>query len=521
MPYQYLPDVAGGLAMMYNLTGNDGQRINSLDLTAQTIADIFLGRIQYWDSAEILAANTQLAGLLPHTPVVPVYRSDGAGENYLLSDYLLHQANSTFVAAQTAFGLSATGPSAIGQPSATWPQPACLVNGGCGNRLAGYPGWTTGTGLEGAAGADISANDVASAQSTGAITYVETAYAKEHAMPVANLVNQSGTAVPPSSVNVATALEDAILHADLTQDLTNVYTNPLPNAYPLSAYSYLVTQCSPALAGAQNVSCAADPNGAASNLADRQGTGTRPIRRLHGVCRTTEHGLPRLLAAAPQPRAGRLQRHRPAQRRSATPAAHGRQLQEPVRRRDHTAPRQPVVIGVAGGSPPVRPGTSPAGSAGRQGAGSGGAASKTAPVSRHRRSSGRARAPRRRAVGAEHGCGSGKACASGTSLAAQACTANGTLKAGFAVVNGQVVRTLGAAGTVGRAAALLDATHLISGPGAAAVLGWIALGARGPAASPAGRHLPETLPCQRRDGLTCRPRTSTSAPPERRSAAAT
>ena len=50
----------------------------------------------------------------------------------------------------------------------------------------------------------------------------------------------------PTSLNVATALEAALLHPDLTQDLTDVYTNPLPNAYPLSAYSYLVAPCSPA-----------------------------------------------------------------------------------------------------------------------------------------------------------------------------------------------------------------------------------------------------------------------------------
>ena len=271
VPYQYLPDVAGGLALMYNLTGNDGQRINSLNLNAQIVADIFLGRVQYWDDGEIVVANQQLAGLLPHVPIIPVYRSDGAGENYLLSDYLLHQAHATFAAAQTAFGLSTTGPAAIGQPSATWPQPACLVNGGCGNRLSGYPGWTTGTGLEGASGADISANDVASAQSNGAITYVETAYAKEHALPVANLANQSGASVQPTSVNVATALEAAILHADLTQDLSNVYINPLPNAYPLSAYSYLVTQCSTALAATEHIACAADPNGAGSNLVPDKG----------------------------------------------------------------------------------------------------------------------------------------------------------------------------------------------------------------------------------------------------------
>ena len=97
----------------------------------------------------------------------------------------------------------------------------------------------------GQSGSDNAANYVSALSSNGAITYVETAYAKEHNFPVASLMNASGNAVQPTSLNVATALEAAILHPDLTQDLTNVYTNPLPNAYPLSAYSYLVTPCSP------------------------------------------------------------------------------------------------------------------------------------------------------------------------------------------------------------------------------------------------------------------------------------
>jgi hypothetical protein len=100
-------------------------------------------------------------------------------------------------------------------------------------------------------GSDNAANYVAAASSNGAITYVETAYAISHGNPVASVVNQSGNAVQPTSVNDATALEKAILYSDLTQNLTGVYTNTLPNAYPISSYSYLVTPCSPALAARQ------------------------------------------------------------------------------------------------------------------------------------------------------------------------------------------------------------------------------------------------------------------------------
>ena len=39
-PYQYMPDVAGGLALMFNLNGNDGQRITNLNLNASLIGQI-------------------------------------------------------------------------------------------------------------------------------------------------------------------------------------------------------------------------------------------------------------------------------------------------------------------------------------------------------------------------------------------------------------------------------------------------------------------------------------------------
>ncbi len=69
-PYQYMPDVAGGLAFMYNLTGNDGQRITNLNLDAQVIGEIFLGEITSWNDPAIVKLNPQLQGDLPRTSQV-------------------------------------------------------------------------------------------------------------------------------------------------------------------------------------------------------------------------------------------------------------------------------------------------------------------------------------------------------------------------------------------------------------------------------------------------------------------
>ncbi len=336
-PYEYLPDVAGGLAMMYNLTDpNTGLRVTDVNLSAQDIANIFLGKVTTWEQLNVNGDNPELAGIT--TPIDAIYRSDGAGENYLLSDYLLNEVNSTFVAAQQAFGLSTSGPSSVGNPSATWPTPACENTGGCSSsQLPGYPGWTTGSGLTGASGADATSNDTLA--TNGAITYVETAYAKEDRLPVVNLLNASGQYVQPTSVNVAIALEKAILHADLTQDLTGVYSNTLSGAYPLSSYSYFITPCQPSQAAVIRPRRLRIGHDRDIELCLQPGYRDGPVHQLHRL-RGPEHHARRLLPNPSQPRAGGLLGHRPDPRRRRATRAHRSQLQEPLCGRPDPASRR-------------------------------------------------------------------------------------------------------------------------------------------------------------------------------------
>lgn len=244
-PYQYLPDVATGLAFMFNLVGTNGQQITDLNLDAQVIDDIFLGEITRWNAPSIAAINPQIASVLPDTTILPVYRSDASWENYLLSEYLLNQDSANFTAAQAAFEADPSG-----EPSAVWPVPAPGVT----VNPTTYPAWAVGTPI-GQNGPDNAADYVASQTSDGSITYVPPAYAQAHDIPVASLVNTSRHDVQPTSVNVAIALEAATLNPDLTQNLTGVFTDTHRDAYPLSAYSYLVTPCDPARAATQGESC--------------------------------------------------------------------------------------------------------------------------------------------------------------------------------------------------------------------------------------------------------------------------
>lgn len=238
-PFQYMPTVAGGLAFEYNLTGQNGQPVTNLILDAPTLVGIFTGGINNWDDPSIAALNPDLR--LPNEPITAFYRGDPSGENYLLGDYFLH----TDPAPLTAFQQLASVPSTPGQPSATW---AVFPNGTPPN-LAG---------LIPVNGAD--ADSQGPVHQPGGISFVETAYADSVGLPVASVINAAGNPVQPSSYNVAVALTGAILYQDLTQNLAGVYTNPNPDAYPISAYSYFVAQCVPAQAATQNFACDSSGN---------------------------------------------------------------------------------------------------------------------------------------------------------------------------------------------------------------------------------------------------------------------
>ena len=238
-PFQYMPDVAGGLSFEYNLTGQNGQQVTSLVLNVPTLVGIFTGSINNWDNPTIAALNPGIR--LPNEQITAYYRSDPSGENYLLGDYFLHTDPGPITAFQQEAGI----PTAAGSPSAYW---APFPNGQPSSLQ----------GLLGVNGSDAASQGPVHTQ--GGITYVETAYAKNVGLPVASVVNAAGVAVQPSSYNVAVALTGAILYSDLTQNLDGVYTNTNPYAYPISAYSYFIAQCVPSQAAAQSFACDSSGN---------------------------------------------------------------------------------------------------------------------------------------------------------------------------------------------------------------------------------------------------------------------
>jgi phosphate transport system substrate-binding protein len=211
--YQYIPDVAGGTSLMYNLHTPPGGRVTNLRLNADIAAKIYSGVITTWQDPAIAALNPGLQ--IRESRLIPVIRSDGSGTSAQFSLYLADQAPAVWNAFVRAQGCPA--------PCSLWPQFAGSIN---------------------ANGSDSVANFVANdSLGSGAIGYVEAGYAFGRGFPVASLHNASGYYTQPTSQNVATALTHATLYADLTQNLVHVYRAPEANAYPMSSYSYMILPC--------------------------------------------------------------------------------------------------------------------------------------------------------------------------------------------------------------------------------------------------------------------------------------
>lgn len=77
-----IPWALSATAISYNVKGiSDG-----LQLDGKTVADIYLGNITTWNDPAIAKLNPGVT--LPSTKITPVYRSDGSGDTYALTDWL-------------------------------------------------------------------------------------------------------------------------------------------------------------------------------------------------------------------------------------------------------------------------------------------------------------------------------------------------------------------------------------------------------------------------------------------------
>ena len=216
--YQYVPDVAGAIAVMYNVDDKAGRRVDYLHLSMRTVARIFTGDISNWADPAIAADNLGLE--LPDQPITVVYRSGQSGTTALFYDFVANVAPDIF---------------------APWAARNQLPTNVRIIQLDSTPGFAPKTiALN---GSDQIAQFTAGGSGKWSIAYDEFGYAVTYGAPAAWIQNVSGNWVLPYAQNISAALESATLRPDLSQELSGVYGSPNPEAYPLSAYSYMVSMC--------------------------------------------------------------------------------------------------------------------------------------------------------------------------------------------------------------------------------------------------------------------------------------
>ena len=148
------PIIMGAIIPIVNIQGIQNGK---LILTGSVLAEIYLGKIHYWDAAPIKKLNPGLK--LPHRWIIPVHRSDGSGTSYNFTYYL-------------------------SQVSPEW------------KKRIGYDtevGWPTGIGGKGNAGVAAQVE-----QLSDSIGYVEYAYIANDELTYVGMKNRSGAIVMPT-----------------------------------------------------------------------------------------------------------------------------------------------------------------------------------------------------------------------------------------------------------------------------------------------------------------------------------
>ena len=195
------PTVIGGVVPVVNVRGiGAGQMV----LDGPTLADIYLGKISKWNAAAIKKLNPTLN--LPDQVVTTVHRSDGSGTVFVFTNYL-------------------------SKVSAEWNDRV---------HFATAVDWPVGIGAKGNEG--VAGN---TAQSAGAIGFVEYAYAKQNNLTTVKMINKDGKTVTPVAANFAASAAGATW--DPANGFGTLLTDqPGANTWPISAATFVMVYKKPA-----------------------------------------------------------------------------------------------------------------------------------------------------------------------------------------------------------------------------------------------------------------------------------
>jgi phosphate transport system substrate-binding protein len=208
-PVLEFPVAFGAITVSYNLSGVK----SGLKLDAATVSKIFQGQIKTWNDPAIKALNPGMN--LPSTSITVVHRSDSSGTTQGFTTWLADN------------------------------DPAWKSAVGAGKDVK----WPTGTGAKGNSGVAAVVK-----QTSGAVGYVEQAYALENGFTYAAIKNSSGQYVLPTLANTSAAANGIPVPADLAISTIN---SPASGAYPIVSQTFIDTYKDPCKDGGASSGTAA------------------------------------------------------------------------------------------------------------------------------------------------------------------------------------------------------------------------------------------------------------------------
>ena len=190
-PLQF-PVAFGAITVSYNLSGVKA----GLKLDGKTIADIFLGKVKKWNDPEIASQNSGVS--LPSSNITVVHRSDESGTTKGFTQFLE--------------SYSPEWKSKVGSDKTVK--------------------WPTGTGAKGNEGVAAAIK-----QTSGAVGYVEQAYALQNNFTFASVKNKAGKYVAPTLQSTSAAGDGVSVPANLG---FTVIDSPNPAAYPIASQTFVL-----------------------------------------------------------------------------------------------------------------------------------------------------------------------------------------------------------------------------------------------------------------------------------------
>jgi phosphate transport system substrate-binding protein len=190
-----IPWQASGTSIMYNLPGAPPH----LKITGPVLANIYLGNVKKWNDPALKKLNPGVN--LPDTDITPIFRSDGSGTTYNVTDYLAKVS------------------------------PAFRSKIGVGTQV-NFPAGVGGRGSSG-----VSA---VLSRTTGGITYADVAFATKGHFSFFSVRNKAGRYQLPGSKQIKAAMDTV---EKITPDNKISIVDPpktAPAAYPISTFTYVI-----------------------------------------------------------------------------------------------------------------------------------------------------------------------------------------------------------------------------------------------------------------------------------------